>query len=104
MIPIARNSIGESLPVLQPKTTLVQIVDGTLAHAPSSALPSGIYRIAVQSSVDSLGCHIAITTAGTGATITTGLFMGSGAIEYFALEEGSIVSVINGKINIVPCV
>lgn len=99
---IALNKQGESLPVLTPETTLLKIVDGTIAHAESAALIAGIYRIAVQSTVDDLGCHVAITTAGTGATVTTGLFMGNGCVEYFALPEGSIVSVINGKLNIVP--
>jgi hypothetical protein len=100
MIPV--NKRGETLPILTPNTLGLIIVDGTIAHAESAKLDEGIYRVAVQSTVDDAGCHIAITAAGTGATVTTGLFMGTGAIEYFGLEQGSIVSVINGKINIVP--
>ena len=99
---IAVNKAGESLPVLTPNTSGIKIVDGTAAHAESSSLDQGIYRIAVQSSVDDAGCHVAITAAGTGATILNGLFMGNGSVEYFALEQGSIVSVLNGKLNIIP--
>lgn len=99
---IPKNKLGESLPVLTPNTLGLIIVDGTSAHAESAKLSEGIYRIAVQSTVDDAGCHIAITIAGTGATVTSGLFMGNGLVEYFALDANSIVSVINGKINIVP--
>jgi hypothetical protein len=28
--------------------------------------------------------------------------MGFGAVEYFAIPENSIISVLNGKLNIVP--
>lgn len=100
MIPV--NKLGESLPLLTPNTTGVKIVDGTAAHAESAVLDQGIYRIAVESSVGDAGCHVTITLAGTGATILNGLFMANGLVEYFALEQGSIISVINGKLNVVP--
>jgi len=99
---IAKNVIGESLPILTPNTLGVKIVDGTNAHAESTPFDEGKYRIAVQTTVGDVGCHIAITSTGDGATVTTGLFMGNGCVEYFLLATGSIVSVINGKINICP--
>lgn len=100
MIPVNKN--GESLPILTPKTSGVIIVDGTAAHAESAPLEQGTYRLAVQSSVGDAGVHIAITTAGTAATITNGFFMGNGGVEYIGLDASSIISVINGKLNVCP--
>lgn len=96
----AVNREGESVAILTPKLSSIQIVDGTSGHAASTALEQGIYRIAVQSSASDAGCHIMISTTGTSATVANGIFMGNGLVEYYLLTAGSIIDVINGKINI----
>ena len=104
MIPqLGKNSIGETLPILTPKTASAFLVDGSIAHAESPRLPAGNYRIAVRLSTDNLGVMIKIynQTVDT-ATTTTGMFLPHNAIEVFALEEGSIISVIDGTINVTP--
>ena len=103
MIPqIGKNSIGESLPILTPKTASAVLVDGSIAHAESAKLPSGNYRIAVRTSTDNLGVMITISLIGTSATTASGMFLPHNAIEVFALEEGSVISVIDGVINVTP--
>jgi hypothetical protein len=104
MIPqIGKNSIGETLPILTPKTASFFTVDGSIAHAESAALQVGNYRISVRTSTDSLGVMISIYK-GTAdyATTSHGMFMPHNSTEVFALEEGSIISVIDGIINVTP--
>lgn len=100
---VAKNRMDESLPVLIAETSGAVIVDGTAAAAASTARIKGIYRIAVMTSNSSAGVTVQITTAGTAATLTTGMWIGHNAVEYVYCEEGSIISVINGKINITRC-
>ena len=102
MIPIAKNIQGDVLPVLTPYTAGAFQVDGSIAHAEAAALPHGIYRISVRTSTGNAGVMIAISIAGTYATTTAGMFMAHNAAEYFILEEGSIISVIEGKISVCP--
>jgi hypothetical protein len=102
MIAIARNILGESVPVLQPDTTNMFAIDGSIAHAESAKLPTGIYRLAVRESTDDLGVMVAISLAGTSATTAAGMWMPQGSVEYVVLEEGSIISVIDGKVNVTP--
>jgi hypothetical protein len=99
---IGRNSIGESLPVLTPKTGSAFIVNGSIAHAESAKLEAGNYRIAVRLSTDNLGVMVVITLVGTSATTSTGMFMPHNSVEVFALEEGSVISVIDGVLNVTP--
>jgi hypothetical protein len=99
---IGRNSIGESLPVLTPKTESAFIVNGSIAHAESAKLEAGNYRIAVRLSTDNLGVMVLITLVGTSATTNTGMFMPHNSVEVFSLEEGSVISVIDGVINVTP--
>ena len=100
---IGKNSIGESLPILTPKTASAFLVDGSIAHAESARLPVGNYRIAVRLSTDNLGVMMKVykDTVDT-ATTSTGMFLPHNAIEVFALEEGSVISVIDGVINVTP--
>ena len=104
MIPvIGKNSIGESLPILTPKTASFFTVDGSIAHAESAVLSIGNYRIAVRLSTDNLGVMIKIYK-GTAdyATTAAGMFLPHNSIEVFALEENSVISVIDGVINVTP--
>lgn len=95
------NRKGESLPLMVAVTTSTIIVDGTSAHAESARLSQGIYRIAVES-VASTGIHLAIIDeGGIAATITNSLYMANNTSEYFAIDEGKVLSVIGGKINVV---
>lgn len=98
---IATNAKGESLPVLQALTTEAIQIDGTNAHAESSKLDRGLYRIAVRSSVNGLGVMLKITDddADT-ATTTTGTFMPDGCVEVYPVEEGQHITVIDGKLNV----
>lgn len=98
---IAKDREGNNLPILSPDYSVLQYIDGSNAHAEGAKLPAGIYRIAIVSSVDTGGVHLKISEAGTSATVANGIFMPHGSIEYFPLEEGSIISVIGGKINVV---
>ena len=100
---IGKNSIGESLPILTPKKASFFTVDGSIAHAESARLQAGNYRIAVRLSTDNLGVMIKIynQTVDT-ATTTTGMFLPHNSIEVFALEENSVISVIDGVINVTP--
>lgn len=100
MIPTSKNTLGENLPVLWPDTVNSFLVDGSIAHAESPKLKTGTYRIAVRSSTDDLGVMITITKAGTFATTVTGLWMPQGSVEYFTFDEGEIISVIDGNINV----
>ena len=100
MIPIAKNVKGDVLPVLTPYTAGAFQVDGSSAHAESAVLAHGIYRLSVRSSTGNAGVMITITLAGTYATTTSGMFLAHNAAEYFILEEGSIISVIDGKISV----
>lgn len=100
---VAKNRMEESLPVLIAETSGAVIVDGSLAAAACSPRIKGIYRIAVMTSVSSAGANLQITIAGTVATAITGMWIGHNAVEYVYCEEGSIISVINGKINITRC-
>ena len=102
MIPIARNTIGESLPVLVPDTTRMFLVDGSIAHAESGKLPQGIYRLAVKSSTDDAGLTIKITESGDTATTVAGMWMGQGSVEYVVIPEGYIISAIDGILNVTP--
>jgi hypothetical protein len=102
MIPIAKNTLGESLPVLTPDTSKSFLVNGSIAHAESEKLPSGIYRISVRASTTNLGVMVKSTLDGDSATTSTGMFMAHNSTEYFVLEEGSILSVIDGIINVTP--
>jgi hypothetical protein len=100
---IGRNSKGESLPILTPRTSGFFIVDGSNAHAESSPLSSGNYRVAVRVSTDNAGVMVTIyKTTTDNATTTHGMFMPHNSVEVFALEEGSIISVIDGTINVTP--
>jgi len=106
---IARNLEGESLPVLSPQTAGAALevnIDGTLAHASSGNLSGGVYRLAVVSSVDDAGMRVKINELGVtdSATITTGMFMPNASVEYFAIPEGSHISVINGYLNVIKCI
>lgn len=98
MIPVNRK--GESLPLLVPDFSTVAILDGTGAHAESAKLPEGVYRMAVESSVDGGGVHILTSAAGSSATASNGIFLGNYAYEYICVPEGHIVSVLGGKLNI----
>jgi hypothetical protein len=100
---IGKNSLGESLPILTPKTANAFLVNGSIAHAESNPLPSGIYRISVRTSTDNAGVMVKIyTTTVDTATTSTGMFMAHNSSEVFPLEEGSIISVIDGIINVTP--
>lgn len=104
MIPIARNIAGESLPILTPDTTKMIVIDGSIAHAQCSPLNSGIYRIVVRESTSDLGAMVKITLNGDSATTTSGMWMAQGSVEYFVLQEGSIIDVIDAKLNVTPFV
>ena len=97
---IAVNRSGEAIPVLTPLSAGGVLIDGTAAHAESSVLQSGIYRMVVETSAAD-DTHVYISTAGTAATASNGFYMPKGAIEYFFLDQASIVSVLNGILNIV---
>ena len=99
---IALHKNGEALPVLTPVTSGSIIVDGTSAHAESDPIPEGVYRVAVESSVDYGGVHLILVPLGTVtvATVNTGMFIAEGSSEDMAIPEGMHISVINGKINI----
>jgi hypothetical protein len=102
MIPIARNTLGESLPVLTPNTAGMFAIDGSVAHASSAKLSHGIYRLAVRESTTDLGVMVKITLTGDAATTTAGMWMAQGSVEYFILQEGSIIDIIDGKLNVTP--
>jgi hypothetical protein len=104
MIPIAKNINGESLPILTPDTTKMFYIDGSVANAKCAPLNSGIYRIAVRESTSDLGVMVKITLNGDSATTTSGMWMAQGSVEYFVLQEGSIIDVIDGKLNVTPFV
>lgn len=102
---LGKNSIGENLPVLTPKTANAFLINGSGAHAESPALQAGNYRLAVRASTDNLGVMVTVykdTVAN--ATTTTGMFMSHNITEVFALEEGSIISVIDGIVNVTPLI
>lgn len=99
MIPVNRK--GESLPILVPDYSVVQYIDGSAAHAEGAALNDGIYRIAVVSSTDNAGVHLKISSTGASATVANGIFMPHNSFEYFAIEQGMIISAIGGKVNVV---
>ena len=102
MIPIARNAEGAILPVLTPYTAGAFQVDGSISYANSAKLPFGIYRISVRTSTGNAGVMMKITLTADSATTASGMFMAHNSTEYFVLEEGSIISVIDGKISVCP--
>ena len=102
MIPIAKNILGESLPVLQADTVNSFLVDGSIAHAGSAKKKAGIYRLTVMSSTDDAGVMIQITQAGTSATVVSGMFLSQGGVEYVALADNDIIDVISGIVNVTP--
>lgn len=99
---IAVNKNGESLPVLTPITPSVININGTAGAVASNKLPESTYRLEVTSSVGDAGLFLTVTAAGTVATSINSLHMGQGSVEYFAIPEGMIISVLNGLLNIVP--
>jgi hypothetical protein len=106
MIPqLGKNSIGETLPILTPKTASAFLVDGSDSHGESAKLQAGNYRIAVRTSTGNAGVMVKIyTTTVDTATTSTGMFMPHNSSEVFPLEEGSIISVIDGIINVTPLI
>ena len=101
MVYIAKNILGESLPVLQADTDNAVLINGTAGTATSLRLGAGIYRLSVRSSVSSLGVMVEITTdSSVTATTSTGMFMANNSVEYVVVEEGSYIVVIDGILNI----
>jgi len=96
----ARSRKGESLPILSLDTVIYQTIDGTGAHAESTVLEPGKYRIGICESAAN-NAFINITTAGTAAEAEKGAYMPLGLVEYIYISVNSIISVVDGKLNIV---
>ena len=96
---------GDVMPVLRPVTSgSQQIAGAAYAHAESTPLNEGIYRLVVRASTDDAGAMIQISTAGDSATTTTGMYLPQGSPEYFFIKQGDIISVVDGSLNITKTV
>lgn len=87
-----------------PDTPNMFLIDGSIAHAESAKLKSGIYRLAVKSSTSDLGVTIKITSTGDSATTVAGMWMGQGSVEFIVIPDDYIISVIDGILNVTPCI
>lgn len=96
----AKSREGESLPILSLDTTIYQTIDGTAGHDESTVLEPGKYRIGICESAAN-NAFINITSAGTAAEADKGAFMPLGLVEYIYIPVNSIISVVDGKLNIV---
>lgn len=82
------NIHGDLMPVMRPLTETSQQIAGVeYAHAESTPLSEGIYRLIVMASTNDAGVMIKITPTGDSATTSTGMHLAHGTAEYFFIKE-----------------
>jgi hypothetical protein len=91
------NRAGQIMDIMCPQTASGVDIDGSSAHAESSALSEGIYRVAVVSST--AGVRIDIGTAPV-AIVSKGAYMADQQAEYWFINAGQKISVLGGILNI----
>lgn len=96
----AKSRNGQDLPMLSLATAVYQTIDGTGGHAESSVLEPGKYRIVISESAGN-NAFINISEVGTAAETGKGAYMPLGLVEYIYIDANSIISVVDGILNIV---
>ncbi len=92
-MPVDEN--GKPIPVLPLGAS--QDIDGTSAHAETTALEAGVYRLAVVSATGD-GVRVAVGDEAVAEADST--YMGVGQVEIIGVSYGHVISVLDGVLNI----